>query len=90
LAPLTEIRKSQALASALGALTVPGILGDVGDQARIEDALPIVRGIKAAIEVEVGASQVEPDLLGHLLQGLQALGKEPHIRFVHGRNGDGS
>src|SRR6266571_4528577 len=48
----------EAFASALRALTVPGILWDVGDQARIEYALPIVRGIKAAIEVERGASQV--------------------------------
>ena len=43
---------------ALGALAVAGILFDIGDQAGIENALPIVRGIKAAIEVEVGASEV--------------------------------
>ena len=79
-----------ALASTLRALTVPGILWDVGDHARIEDQLPIVRSIKAAIKVEVGASQVSPDLFGHLLQGLQALGKEHHIRFIHGSHGDGS
>ena len=54
-------------------LAVARILCDVGDHARIEDALPIVRGIKAAIEVEIGASEVQPDLFGHLLQGLQAL-----------------
>jgi hypothetical protein len=45
-------------AAALGRLSVARILGDVGDQARIENALPIVRGIKAAIEVEIGASEV--------------------------------
>jgi hypothetical protein len=56
----------------------------------IENALAIVRGIKAAIEVEVGASQVQPDLLGHLLQGVQALGKEHHIRFIDGSHGDRS
>ena len=49
------------------------ILFDVGDEARIEYALPIVRGIKAAIEVEIGASQVQPDLFGHLLQRFQPL-----------------
>jgi len=48
----------EACASALGVLAVPGILFDVGDHARIEDHLPIVRRIKAAIEGEVGASQV--------------------------------
>jgi hypothetical protein len=56
-----------ALASTLRVLTVPGILWDVGDHACIVDHLPIVRRIKAAIEVKVGASQVSPDLLGHLL-----------------------
>ena len=80
----------EAFASALRALTVPGILWDVGDQARIEYALPIVRGIKAAIKVEVGTSQVQPDLLGHLLQGLQALGKQHHIRLIHRSHGEGA
>ena len=47
-------------------LAVTGNLGDVGDQARIENALAIGDGVKAAIEVTVGASQVQPDLLGHL------------------------
>src|SRR5712691_4287079 len=79
----------EPLASALGVLAVAGILWDVGDHAGIENALPIVRGIKAAIEVEVGSSQVQPDLLGHLLQGLQALGKEHHIRLIHRSHGEG-
>jgi hypothetical protein len=70
--------------------TPQGIRLNVGDHAGIEHALAIVSGIKAAIEVEVGASQVHPDLLGHLLQGLQALGKEHQIRFIHGSHGDGS
>ena len=72
----------EAFASTLGSLSVARILFDVGDEARIEYALPIVRGIKAAIKVEVGTSEVQPDLLGHLLQGLQALGQEHHIRFI--------
>jgi hypothetical protein len=45
----------EALASTLRVLTVPRILWDVGDQACIEDALPIACGIKAAIEVEVNS-----------------------------------
>ena len=48
----------ESLAPAFGALAGAGILWDVGDQARIENALPIVRRVKAAIEVEIGASEV--------------------------------
>jgi hypothetical protein len=80
----------QPLAPALGALAVARILLNVGDHAGIENALAMVSGVKAAIEVEGGASQVQPDLLGHRLQGFQALGKEHHIRFIHGSHGDGS
>ena|SRR2546422_9695167 len=54
----------EPLAPALGALAVAGILGDVGDQAGIENALPIVRRIKAAIEIQIGTSEVQPDLFG--------------------------
>ena len=43
----------EAFAAALGALAVTGILFDVRDQARIKNALPIVRGIKTAIEVKI-------------------------------------
>ena len=57
----------EAFASALGRLSVARILGDVGDQARIENALPMVRGIKAAIEVDIGAFEVQTDLFGDLL-----------------------
>ena len=48
----------QPLPPALGVLAVAGILGEVGDQARVEYALTVVRGIEAAIEIEVGASQI--------------------------------
>src|SRR5262245_23793924 len=63
----------QAFASALRGLAVAGILFDVGNQAGIENALPIVRGIKTTIEVEVGPSEVQPHLFGHLFQRSQAL-----------------
>src|SRR5262245_63818705 len=46
----------QAFASALRGLAVAGILFDVGNQAGIENALPIVRGINTTIEVEQGPS----------------------------------
>jgi hypothetical protein len=61
---------AQPLAPVLGALAVAGILWDVGDHASIKNALPIGRGIKATIKVEVGPSQVRPDFLGYRLQGL--------------------
>ena len=80
----------QPLPPVLGVLAVARILGDVGDQASIENALPIVHGIKTAIEVQVGASEVQPDLLGHLLQGVQALRQQHHIGFIDGSNRQGS
>jgi hypothetical protein len=80
----------QPLAPTLGRLAVAGILWDIGDQAGIENALPMVRGLKATIEVEIGAPQVHPTLLGHLLQTFQALGQECHVRCIHGSHGDGS
>ena len=80
----------EAFASALRSLAIAWVFFDIGDHAGIKNALPIVRGIKAAIKVEVGTSQVQPDLLGHLLQGLQALGKQHHIRLIHRSHGEGA
>ena len=80
----------EAFASTLGRHAVAGMLLDVGYHAGVENALRIASGIKATIEGAVGASHVQPDLLGHLLQGLQALGQEHHIRFIDGSHGDGS
>ena len=60
----------EALPSTLRALAVPRMLGDGGDQAGIEDALPLAGRITAAIEVEVGTSEIQPNLFGHLLQGV--------------------
>src|SRR5215510_4002171 len=80
----------EAFASAFGGLAIAGILFDVGNYARIEHALPIVYGIKAAIEVEIGASQVQPDRFGDLLQGLQPLWQQDHSRLIDGCNRQGS
>ena len=80
----------ESLAPAFGALAVAGILWDVGDQAGIENALPIVRRSKAAIEVEIGASEVQPDLFGHLLQGFQTLRQQDHVRLIDGSHRQGS
>ena len=57
----------EAFASALRGLTVAGILFDIGDEARIENARAIVRRIKAAIKIEIRPSEIQPDLFGHLL-----------------------
>src|SRR5215510_13654996 len=72
----------EPLASALGALAVAGILGDVGDQTRIEDALPIVCRIKAAIQIEIGPSEVQSDLFRHLFQRLQAFREQDHVGLI--------
>jgi hypothetical protein len=56
----------EPLAPTLGTLAVTGILFDVGDQASIENALPIMRRIKATIEIERGPSEVQPDPLKQL------------------------
>ena len=60
-----RLRVKETFAAALGALAVAGILRDVGDHAGIENALPIVGGIKAAIEVEISASEVQTNLFGY-------------------------
>src|SRR6267378_3880867 len=78
----------EALPSTLRALAVPRILGDIGDQAGVEDALAIAGGIKAAIEVEVGPSEVQPDLFGYLFQRLQALREEDHVGLIDRSYGD--
>jgi hypothetical protein len=43
----------EPLAPSLASLAVAGILCDVGDHSRIENALAIVLGIKAGVEVEI-------------------------------------
>ena len=78
----------EAFAAALGALAVTGVLFDVRDQARIKNALPIMCGIKTAIEVQISTSEIQPDLFGYLLQGFQALWKQPHVGLIDGSHGD--
>ena len=80
----------EAFAATLGVLTMPGVLGDVGEQAGVEYALPIAGRITAAIEVEGGPSEVPPHLLRHLFQRSQALREQDHICFIDGSHGDGS
>jgi hypothetical protein len=54
----------------------------------MENALAIVRGIKAPIKVERGTSEVQPDLFGDLLQGVEALRQQDHVGLVDGSHGD--
>ena len=55
----------------------------------MEHAIPMACGITAAIEVEGGASQVRPDLLGHLLQGFEPLRQWDHVCLMDGSNRGG-
>jgi hypothetical protein len=80
----------EPLAAALGALAVTGVLGDSGDQARIDNALPVVRRLKATSESELGPSEVQPALFRHLLQRWQALWQQHHVGLIDGSHGDGS
>ena len=48
----------QPLPSALGALAVAGVLFDVGDHPRIKNARAIRSGVKAAVEIDICASEV--------------------------------
>src|SRR5437870_8491412 len=59
----------QPLAPALGVLAVAWVLFDVRDHTDIENARAIGSGIKAAVKIDISASEVQPDLFGHLLQG---------------------
>ena len=88
----------QPLAATLGALAVAWILGDIGDQARIENALPVVGGIKAPIEVEIRSAEVlcsakitlsigtalaDPPTLADDVEGLHAASHEFAEFFKH-------
>jgi hypothetical protein len=78
----------EAFAAALGALAVTGVLFDVGDQAGIKNTLPIVGGIKTAIEGKIGSTEVQPYLFGHLLQRVQALRQQDHVGLIDGSHRD--
>ena len=79
---------AEAFAAALGVLAMTRILCAVRNQPRIEYALPIACGIKAAIEVQVGPSEVQPDLFGYLFQRFQALREEDHVGLIDRSHGD--
>src|SRR5215468_3782972 len=78
----------EPLAPPLEVLAIAGMLLDVGDQAGMEHALPVVRSIKAAIQLAIGPSAVHPDLLRHLFQRLEALRPQHPVGLLDGRHGD--
>src|SRR4029450_3930418 len=57
----------QTLSSPLPVLSIARILFDVGDHAGIENALAIVRGIKASVEIQIGSSKVQTGRFGYPL-----------------------
>ena len=48
----------EPLAPAFDALAVTGILGDIGDQGDIKNALMIRARVEAAVEIAIGLSEV--------------------------------
>jgi hypothetical protein len=56
-------------------------------QTHIENALAIGEGVKATIEVEVGASEVHTDLFGYAFQRFQTIREQHHVRFIDRSNG---
>ena len=82
-------RVEAPLAPARGRLARARTLGEGGDEARREQAIPMACGITAAIEVEGGASQVRPDLLGPRLHGFEPLRQQDQVYRMDGGNRGG-
>src|SRR5918912_1907376 len=80
----------QQVRSELRGLAVEGVLFDVGDHPRIENALAIRSGVKAAVKLDISASEVQSDLFGHLFQRFQALREQDHVRLIDGCHRQGS
>jgi len=81
-------RIEPALPSALGGLAIAPMLFEVRQQPRMENARPIACGIKAAIEVERGSTEISTDLCGPLFQRLQALRQQGHGGCIDRSHGD--
>src|SRR5882724_640259 len=72
----------QPLAPTLSGFAMARVLCDIRNHARIEDHLPIARGINAAIEVEIRAFQYEARLFCYVRQCVQTIWKQDHSRFI--------
>jgi hypothetical protein len=64
------------------------VISKMRTAARLGNALALGRGIKAAIKVARGPSEVHPALFGSRLQGVEALRQQDHGGLVDGRHGD--
>ena len=77
------------LAPTLGVLAVAQMPGEIGEHARMKSALALRCGVKIAVEIARGASEVSPHLFGQGLHGLQALRQQHHVRLGGGDYGKG-
>src|SRR5262245_36289454 len=73
-----------------GGAAALGCGGAGGAQARLAEALPLGRGLPAALAVASGAWEVPPDLLRAPVQGLQALRAPTQVARMARSPGDGS
>jgi hypothetical protein len=80
----------EPLAPALEELAVARVLFDVRDQAGIEDQLPRVRGSTAAIEVDIGASEIQADLLATCFKAFKPFGNSTIAVSLTGATGRGA
>jgi hypothetical protein len=76
----------QTRSSPLRLLSITRILLNVGDQPSIENALAVVLGIKARVEIQIGPCECQTNGFGDQLQASQSLRKQHHIGCIHWRN----
>ena len=72
----------EAVAGALRGLTVAGMLWEIGEEARREDALALVRRSNAAIKMERGPSASQPDRFGLLFSRRQAFRSQDQVGLI--------
>src|SRR5215467_4073461 len=77
-------RLAQPLAPTRGALAVAGGLCEIGEHIRMKYARAMRSGGKAAVEMDIRASAVPPDLFRHLFPRFQALRSQDHGRLMDG------
>jgi hypothetical protein len=73
----------QPLSSSLRLLSIARILLNVWDQSSIENALPIVLGIKSRVKIQIGSCECQTNRFGDQLQASQTLRQEHHVGCVH-------
>jgi hypothetical protein len=76
----------EALAPPFGLLPIARILFDVGLQSGIEDVLAIGLTVKARIQIEDRAGNLDPHLVGDSFKGFEPLGKKHYVHLAHRRD----